>query len=359
MALAALAVAAAGCARKSDSGSGAAAPLPEAPRSWPQGVSAPLKVTDELTLAIPLQYERSAISHEKAARALISVQSDRSEVQFDFFLPDFSGYTLQNYRNEFDENKVEVVYLHAGDPHEAEPDAPGEYPPNMLKRSLRDFLNPDDYRDMYGLRCYQGRIRSERLACYGRRDGGGEDIMLYTLVPPYPPEVTFPQMQARYFSARYGGVRIAWRTHAKNLPRWQDIDAQIWKFIDAWSVAPASPSDEPATMPPGAPSPVQPAAPAAMPNAAPAPGGAPSATPGAQPPKPAAAPRAGQAGGNRGQSAGRICPVSSWSVSAAAPATRKLVVVTTTTSCSAGNTHTLLPPAPNMAKALNSRPCAR
>jgi hypothetical protein len=46
-------------------------------------------------------------------------------------------------------------------------------------------------------------------------------------------------MQARYFSKRYGGVRIAWRTHVRNLPRWHEIDAQIWKFIDAWSVAPA------------------------------------------------------------------------------------------------------------------------
>jgi hypothetical protein len=33
-------------------------------------------------------------------------------------------------------------------------------------------------------------------------------------------------------------VRIAWRTHVGNLPRWHEIDAQIWKFIDAWNVAP-------------------------------------------------------------------------------------------------------------------------
>src|SRR5205823_11301382 len=49
--------------------------------------------------------------------------------------------------------------------------------------------------------------------------------------------VTFPLLQARYYSRRYGGVRIAWRAHVSNLPRWHDIDAQIWKFIDAWNVA--------------------------------------------------------------------------------------------------------------------------
>ena len=46
-----------------------------------------------------------------------------------------------------------------------------------------------------------------------------------------------PLMQARYFSRRYGGVRIAWRTHVRNFSRWREIDAQIWKFIDAWNVA--------------------------------------------------------------------------------------------------------------------------
>ena len=245
MALAVLAICAlaagAGCRQKQGwAGKGTQDESAEIPREWPQGRTEPLKVTDQLVLSIPQPYERAAIDHRRPARALLSVQSDRAEVQFDFFLPDFSGYTLQNYRNKSDESKVEVVYLHAGDPHEAEPDAAGEYPPNMLKRALKDFLSPEDYKDMYGLRCYQARVPSDRLTCYGRRDEGGkEDILLYTKVAPYAAGETFPLMQARYFSKRYGGVRIAWRTHVRNLPRWHEIDAQIWKFIDRWNVVPA------------------------------------------------------------------------------------------------------------------------
>jgi hypothetical protein len=230
-------IAAAGCTRKPS----APAPPPSAPplTSWPQGRTAPLKVTDSLVMSIPLQYQRSAVEDGHAPRAPFPAVSGRTEVRFDFFLPDFSGYTLQNYRNEFDVNKVEVVYLHAGDPHEADPGAPGEYPPNMLKRSLQELLNPDDYKDQYGLRCYKGRVLTDRLTCYGRRDpAGGEDILLYVPVAPYPPQMTFPTIKANYFSRRYSGVRIAWRTHVQNLPRWHDIDAQIWKFIDAWNVAP-------------------------------------------------------------------------------------------------------------------------
>src|SRR2546430_2064450 len=168
LAVCVLVLEAAGCARKSAPGPMPADRAERALSAWPQGHTQPLKITDALTLEIPLQYERSAISHDQSAtRALISQQSDRSEARFDFFLPDFTGYTLENFRNQSDENRVEVVYLHAGDAHEADPDAPGEYPPNMLKRSLEDLLNPNDYQDMYAPRCYQGRAASARLKAGG------------------------------------------------------------------------------------------------------------------------------------------------------------------------------------------------
>jgi hypothetical protein len=237
LALCALA-AAAGCTRKHAEPAGAGPASGETLHEWPQGRTAPVGITDDLVLEIPLQYERSAISRERAPRSPFAGRPDRQEAHFDFFLPDWSGYTLQNYRNETDENKVEVVYLHAGDPHEADPDAPGEYPPNMLKRLLKEAFDPEGYEDRYGLRCYRGRALTDRTACYGKRDGpGGEDILLYVPKPPYAADA-FPQMQARYFSKRYGGVRVAWRTHVKNLPRWREIDARIWRFIEAWRVEP-------------------------------------------------------------------------------------------------------------------------
>ena len=232
-----LSLLAGGCAKQPPPAP-AAPPPPPPLTEWPKGATAPLKITDELTLAIPLEYERTAIEPgDPHPRAFLTQQSDRAEARFDFFLPAFSGYTLENYRNESDPDKVEVAYLHAGNPHEADPDAPGEYPPNMLKRALAESLNPNDHQDRYGLRCYRGREPSARLTCYGRRNAAAEYIMLTTLQAPYPAD-SFPQLQARYFSRSYGGVRIAWRTHVKNLPHWREIDAQIWGFIDAWKVAP-------------------------------------------------------------------------------------------------------------------------
>ena len=237
-ALLAVWVLAAGCSRQP---SAPAAPPPAPPLTeWPKGVTAPLKITDQLTLQIPLEYDRAAIEPgHTAARAFIAQQSDRSEARFDFFLPDFSGYTLRNHRNDNDPQKVEVEYLHAGNPHEAEPDAPGEYPPNMRKRALETLLDRGNFKDQYGLRCYRARQPSPRLSCYGQRDAAGEEIALTILEPPYPPD-SFPQLQARYFSARYGGVRLEWRAHMSQLPNWREIDTRIWKFIEAWKVAPAA-----------------------------------------------------------------------------------------------------------------------
>ncbi|HKD54744.1 MAG TPA: hypothetical protein VKB72_11075 [Steroidobacteraceae bacterium] len=282
-------VAVAGCARKH--------PAPSAPplTEWPQGHTEAIKITDSLTLQVPLQYWRYAINPVRPPRVPVLPHSDHFEVQFDFFLPDFSGYTLQNYHNDSDENKVEVVYLHAGDMHEAEPGAPGEYPPNMLKRALKELVDPNDYKELYGLRCYKGKILTDRLTCYGRRDDkSGEDILLYVPIPPFAPDVTFPMIQARYFSKRYGGVRVAWRTHVRNLPRWHDIDAQIWRFIDEWNVEepqPAAPAAAPGQAAPPAPAPGQ-AVPTPAPGQAAPPVSHPPAAPTPpSPPPPAPSPR--------------------------------------------------------------------
>lgn len=216
------------------------APASNEPRSWPEGVSAPCKITDELVIEIPLQFVRTAYFFRNGPRpaAVPLKQLTRVEnIQFDFFLPHFSGYTLENYENQFDENKV-AIYLSAGEPNESEPDAPGSYPPNALKRLLRaHLLDSDGYQDSYGLRCYRGNSIPKKITCYGKRDATGQEyILLDAMVPPYEPGVKSPIMQATYFSKRYGGIEIVWHTNVKNLPHWQAIDSQIWEFLHAWNV---------------------------------------------------------------------------------------------------------------------------
>src|SRR5205823_15112344 len=73
LAVCVLAFGAAGCARKSAPG-----PLPpdqsaQVARVWPPGRSTPLKITDTLTLSIPLEYERSALRSEEHTSELQSL----------------------------------------------------------------------------------------------------------------------------------------------------------------------------------------------------------------------------------------------------------------------------------------------
>jgi hypothetical protein len=168
-------------------------------------------------------------------------------------MPDFSGYTVSNYKKDFDENRVDVIELQAADPSQTTPNAPGSYPPNMLKRLRAAGLDPNVYTDQYGLRCYKSipPIRNEQITCYGQRDAKlHEFILLHAYVPPFAPGVVFPIMQAEYYTSRYGGRRLVWRTHVTNLSRWRDIDRQIWKFIDSWNIAMARGQDAKPSMPP-------------------------------------------------------------------------------------------------------------
>lgn len=162
---------------------------------------------------------------------------------FDLFLPDFSGYTLERYRESFDTNEVHVAYVVSASEIEADPKHPTHYPSNQLRNTLRYLANPKEYRDMHGLRCYTGRILKTKMYCYSAQGGSDHEGILFTVeVPPYSAGVVNPLIRTNYFSKRYGGIEIAWWTNVKNIPRWRDIDAQIWTFLAKWNVAGAKQS---------------------------------------------------------------------------------------------------------------------
>jgi hypothetical protein len=162
---------------------------------------------------------------------------------FTMHMPDYAGYTPDNYRKDFDENRVEIIYIAPAPMDQMEPGAPGAYPPNMFERAstgpYRSF-DPDKYEEKYGLRCYFDLDKEgDEQYCYGKRDSDlDEYLLLRVAVPPYRATTQFPIMTTRYFSPQYRGLEISWRTHMNNFPRWREIDAQIWKYIDAWNIAP-------------------------------------------------------------------------------------------------------------------------
>jgi len=210
-------------------------------RKWPQDRPALYRLTNHMIFAIPPQYERFWLQKDQVVRAPADPKTIPTveSIGFQFFMPSFSGYTPQNYMKEFDEDRVDVIDIEPADPAQEQPGAAGYYPPNMLARALSSYLSADNFVDLYGLRCYSEGGAAQvprRRTCYGRRDEEThEDIMMHASFPPFDAATVNPLMQARYFSSRYGGLVIVWRTNVKNLPRWRQIDGKIWQFIAEWN----------------------------------------------------------------------------------------------------------------------------
>jgi hypothetical protein len=212
-------------------------------KSWPNK-PALFKLSNKLLLQIPPNYQRFWEQGDKVIRPPVNLAtlSAGGLVGFQFFMPDFSGYTPENYEKEFDEEKVDVVYLEYKGMGPEQPKAAGAYPPNVFQRVIVDsepIFDAQKFEDKFGLRCYEPRLNNDvDPICYGKRDNKHDEyIILEIMKPPYEKWVKYPLMQARYFTPQYGGMEIVWRAHMKHFPKWHEIDSQIWKFIDAWNIS--------------------------------------------------------------------------------------------------------------------------
>ena len=235
-------------------------------KEWP-GKPSLVKLKDNLILAIPPQHHQFWTQRHWLTRIDTSFRPPypldklpyAKSAGFTMHMPDFMGYTPDNYLMDFDENAVKVVYISPEPMSTMESGAPGKYPPNMFPRVATGphrAFDPDKFEEKYGLRCYaQQQGEGDRQYCYGKRDSDlDEYILLKVMIPPYEPHQVFPMMSAKYSSPRYGGIEIAWRSHMSNWPRWREIDAQIWQYIAAWNVTPQNPSTATApTTPPTTP----------------------------------------------------------------------------------------------------------
>lgn len=218
-------------------------------KAWPDKPGL-FKLNDNLILQIPPQFHKFWEQRDWMGRSLVPrppLAIDKipevDTIGFQMFMPDFSGYTPENYKREFSPDIVEILQIQPAPLSYAEPDAPGSHPPNQFKRTSAQpsiMFDLTKFKDEFGLRCYERNDPDFPLSyCYGKRDESlGEFILLNVMDPPYNDYIVNPQIQTKYFTKQYGGMEIVWRTSMKNLPRWHEIDQQIWKYIDTWNIAP-------------------------------------------------------------------------------------------------------------------------
>jgi hypothetical protein len=208
---------------------------------WTNRMAVPIKVTDSLIVSVPVKYIRYELLTCGTATNGVPRDGPTGTVSlsFDFFLPDFSGFTYERLRESFDVNEVHVGSVVSTREVGFGPKRPAPEP----SQELENFINaheadPKNYRNMYGLRCYDGKVLKDRIYCYSERGGQGSGgIFLIVDVPPYARGVVDPLMRADYFSRRYGGIEVDWWSNVENLPHWWDIDTEIWTRLAAWNVA--------------------------------------------------------------------------------------------------------------------------
>lgn len=216
-------------------------------KTWP-GKPALYKLKEDLVLAIPPQFQgfwgqRHWITGfdlaNRPPKAIADLPYERSAA-FAMHMPNFDGFTIENYQIEFDEDLVTVLDIQPSPMSAMEPGASGSYPPNQIVRVAQSkSVNMDKYEDKHGLRCYDDiNDPNNSKTCYGRRDSDIEEYLILRFVTPrYESWIRYPIMQTNYFSPKYGGLVVSWRAHVKHLPRWREIDAQIWKYIAQWNIA--------------------------------------------------------------------------------------------------------------------------
>lgn len=229
-------------------------------RTWP-GKPALVKLKDNLVLSIPPQHHQFwtqrdwLTGRDLANRPPMTAQElpYSKSAGFHMQMPDFSGFTYENYLKEFDEDTVLVWEISPASMDAVKPGATGSYPPNVFNRIMTkpsQRFDLEKYEEKFGLRCFKElQDPDNRYTCWGARGSDlDEMILLRVSMPPHPDWMSNPSMQTLYFSPKYGGLEVGWRAHVKHLPRWREIDAQIWKYIDQWNIA-AQRSDATQTAP--------------------------------------------------------------------------------------------------------------
>jgi hypothetical protein len=194
------------------------------------------KIRNDLILAVPPEYMAPYEADTVVHIPVSPNQLPESLGGFTFFMPDFSTHKIGPQDYQVLDNDRVIVTVEAADPKQGGADAPGRYPPNMIKRLRQGIPDATAFEDKFGLRCYQPRL--PMMECYGPRDAS-EFILLRVLNPKPDAPGGFLTMDARYFTPRFGGIEILWRTSAKHFARWHDIDSHVWRLINDWNIASA------------------------------------------------------------------------------------------------------------------------
>ncbi len=209
---------------------------------WWTDRPAVFKITDRVILAIPPQFQefwRQRDQVDRMPMALEDLHQSKDQIMFSMFMPDFHGFTPENFFTTWHKDRVNVYVIYPL-ANEGEPGAPGQHTPNLMESYTaqpQPRIDPERYEEIHGLRCFVKLTRSNYQHCLGQRRSGPDEWLLLDALPEAKLSED-PLMRTRYYSSQFGGLNVEWRASMKHFSHWKEIDQQIWKYLEAWNIAP-------------------------------------------------------------------------------------------------------------------------
>ena len=164
---------------------------------------------------------------------------------FVLFLPEYGGYTTDNWRDKFDRRLIEVLDVKTVDKNEMvfHPDRgyervnPAGYgDPTARFQNARPGLEDRPSIQAYGLQGFRPKGSNAGVTWTGKR-GNGEFVFFRCHLAPGDQQQagTHPLCDVRYFSEQED-LFIAYRYSNDHLPKWREIDDAVWAKLRQWEV---------------------------------------------------------------------------------------------------------------------------
>jgi hypothetical protein len=163
---------------------------------------------------------------------------------FAMFLPDYGGYTKDNWRDPFDRRLITVLSVKIVDRDRMVVDSSGVWQrtnpadygePIAVFEKLRRSLEPQPVFHNYGLEGYRPKNSNVDVVWVGKRSNGEFFFFRSHMGPGDPPQVGIinPLCVVRYYSEKED-LQISYRYSNDHLARWRDIDDAVWAKLHSW-----------------------------------------------------------------------------------------------------------------------------
>lgn len=105
-----------------------------------------------------------------------------------------------------------------------------------IKNDRTKIYDPE-FSKKYGLECFKNRDINQ-LECFGKSSNKRVSGVLFRISRNLKNKVI-----AYSIEPQYGAIKVEWQIDLSNLKHWKEVDANIWRLLEAWNISPTELND--------------------------------------------------------------------------------------------------------------------